>query len=109
MASVPPSPDWAWPALIQSLQRDVERLREAMDDARRETVAAREAHRQELDKLIEQLRKLSSDIAPIVEERETGKKLARQTRWAWVERTGWIVMGGIALAVWEFVRRQIRD
>jgi hypothetical protein len=109
MASAPSSPDWAWPALIQSLQRDVERLREAMDEARRETAAAREAHRKELDALIDQLRALRNDIAPIVKEREDDEKLARETRWSWIERAGWVVMGGLALAVWEFLRRHLND
>ena len=43
--------DWAWPALIQSLQRDIEHLRGAVDDLRRETVQSRERHRDELDDL----------------------------------------------------------
>lgn len=101
--------DWAWPALIQSLQRDVERLREAMDEARRETAQAREAHRKELDALIDQLRALRNDISPIVKEREDSAKLARETRWSWIERAGWIAMGGIALAVWEYLRRHLND
>lgn len=105
MANAPSSPDWAWPALIQSLQRDVERLREAMDDARRETAAAREAHRRELDALIDQLRALRNDIAPIVKERADDERLAKETRWGWIERAGWVVIGGIALAVWEFMKR----
>lgn len=109
MASAPSHPDWAWPALIQSLQRDVERLREAMDEARRETAAAREAHRRELDTIIEQLRQLRNDVSPIVKERETEDKLARETRWSWIERAGWIVIGGVALAAWEFVKRQVRE
>lgn len=109
MASAPSSPDWAWPALIQSLQRDVERLREAMDEARRETAQAREAHRRELDALIDQLRQLRNDISPIVKERDDNKRLATQTRWGWIERAGWVVMGGIALAVWEFMRRHLND
>lgn len=108
MASAPSNPDWAWPALIQSLQRDVERLREAMDEARRETAQAREAHRRELDALIDQLRDLRNDLAPIVKEREADAKLSRETRWGWIERAGWVVMGGIALAVWEFVRRHLK-
>ena len=109
MANVSPPTDWAWPALIQSLQRDVERLREAMDEARRETVQAREAHRKELDALIDQLRSLRNDISPIVKEREDGERLARETRWSWVERAGWIVMGGLALAAWEFLKRNLRE
>lgn len=107
MANVPPSPDWAWPALIQSLQRDIAHLRELMDDARRETAAAREAHRLELNALIEQLRVVRDQVAPIVKEREEGSKLARETRWSWIERAGWVAMGGIALALWEFFKRHL--
>lgn len=103
------SEDWAWPALIQSLQRDIANLRDLMDEARRETAAAREMHRKELDSLIDQLRIMRNDIAPIVKEREDSAKLAAQTRWSWLERAGWLVMGGIALAVWEFLKRHLRD
>ncbi len=101
--------DWAWPALIQSLQRDIAHLRELMDEARRETAQAREVHRRELDGLIDQLREVKSRLDPIVKERDDGERLARQTRWSWLERAGWIAMGGIALALWEFIKRQVRD
>ena len=107
MANVPD--DWAWPALIQSLQRDILHLRELMDEARRETSAVREQHRRELDALIEQLREVKSHLDPIVKERTEGERLARETRWSWVERAGWIVMGGLALAAWEYLRRQLRQ
>jgi hypothetical protein len=109
MANVSPPTDWAWPALIQSLQRDIAHLRELMDEARRETAAAREAHRNELNALIEQLRIVRDQVDPIVKEREDSEKLARETRWSWIERAGWVVMGGIALAVWEFLKRHLRE
>jgi hypothetical protein len=108
MANVP-SADWAWPALIQSLQRDISHLRELMDEARRETIQVRDIHRKELDALIEQLRSVRDQVAPIIKEREDTEKLARQTRWSWIERAGWIVMGGLALAGWEFIKRQVRQ
>ena len=104
-----PPADWAWPALIQSLQRDISHLRELMDEARRETAQAREIHRRELDALIEQLRQVRTELDPIVKARDDGQRLARQTRWSWIERAGWVVMGGIALAVWEFLRRHLND
>ena len=109
MANVPTSSDWAWPALIESLQRDIGHLRELMDEARRETIAAREQHRKELDALIEQLRMVRAELGPIVKEREDTSKLARETRWSWIERFGWVVMGGVALAIWEFMKRQFRQ
>lgn len=102
-------PDWAWPALIQSLQSDISRLREAMDEARRETASARELHRRELDGLIEQLRDLRNEIAPVIRERHQARKHMDETRWAWIERLGWVVMGGIALAVWEFFKRHFQE
>jgi uncharacterized membrane protein YccC len=108
MANVP-THDWAWPALIQSLQHDILALRSSMDEARRETAQTREQHRRELDALIEQLRDLRNDINPVVKERQSRDALAQKTRWAWIERAGWVVMGGIALAVWEFLKRQIRE
>lgn len=103
------NPDWAWPALIQSLQRDIANLRDLMDEARREAATAREVHRRELDSLIDQLRDLRNDLMPLKKERDENTKLARETRWAWIERLGWIVMGGIALAVWDFVRRHLQS
>lgn len=99
---MPTPDDWAWPKLIESLQRDIELLREEHRRMRDETVAAREVHRRELDALIDQLRGLRNDIAPIVKDREDNAKLARETRWSWIERAGWVVMGGIALAVWRW-------
>ena len=103
------NPDWAWPALIQSLQRDISNLRDLMDEARREAATAREVHRRELDSLIDQLRDLRNDLMPLKKERDDNAKLARETRWSWIERAGWIVMGGIAFAVWEFVKRHLRE
>jgi Spy/CpxP family protein refolding chaperone len=104
-----PPADWAWPALIQSLQRDIGQLRELMDEARRETIQVREIHRKELDALIDQLRSVRSELDPIVKERSDERRLARETRWSWIERTGWVVMGGLALAAWEFMRRHLND
>ena len=109
MANVPTHDDWAWPALIQSLQRDIAHLRELMDEARRETAATRELHRRELDALIEQLRNVRNDLEPIVKERQEGERLARETRWSWIERAGWLVIGALALAGWEFLRRNLRE
>lgn len=101
--------DWAWPALIQSLQRDIGHLRDAMDEARRETAQEREQHRKAIDSLIEQLRDVRNKIEPIVKERTDGQRLARETRWSWIERAGWIVMGGLALVVWEWLRNHAGD
>ena len=101
--------DWAWPALIQSLQQDITHLRELMDDVRRESSNAREQHRQELNHMIEQLRDLRDKLHPIVKEREDTQKLARQTRWAWIERFGWILMGGIALSVWHYISKHLSE
>lgn len=95
--------DWAWPALIQSLQRDIEHLRDLMDDARRETAQTREAHRKELDALIEQLRAVKAELDPILEEREAAKKARRDLVWGWVGKGGWLIATGIALAVWHYL------
>lgn len=97
--------DWAWPALIQSLQSDIAQLRMTLDDVRRETVNVREVHRRELDGLIEQLRDVRDQLRPIAKEREDNQKLSLETRWAWIERAGWVVMGGIALALWDWFRK----
>jgi Spy/CpxP family protein refolding chaperone len=103
-----PPADWAWPALIQSLQRDIGQLRELMDEARRETIQVREIHRKELDALIDQLRSVREQLNPIVKEREDSNRLSRETRWSWIERTGWVVIGGLALAAWHFIKENLR-
>lgn len=95
--------DWAWPALIHSLQRDIAHLRELMDETRRESVAARETHRRELDALIEQLRQVRADLGPIVRERTDRDRLAQETIWKWVERVGWGALVLVAYAVWHYV------
>lgn len=97
--------DWVWPKLIESLQRDIERLRETIEATRQEAATVREAHRKELDALIEQLRSLRNDLNPIVSERVQNARLAKETRWKWIERLGWVAMGGVSLAVWEFLKR----
>ena len=76
--------DWAWPALIQSLQRDIEHPRGAVDDLRRETVQSRERHRDELDGLIDQLRAVRSELDPILSERAGARKAKRDMLWDWV-------------------------
>jgi hypothetical protein len=103
MANAPTSSDWAWPALIQSLQHDIAHLHELMNEARRETVATREAHRRELDSLIDQLRDVRAEIDPILEEREAARQAKREMIWGWVGKSGWIVATGIALAVWHYI------
>jgi hypothetical protein len=109
MANVPTSsPDWAWPALIQSLQRDIEHLRDLMDDARRETAATREAHRKELDALIEQLRAVKAELDPILEEREARRKARRAVAWEWAGKGGWALFALIALAVWHWISEHLQ-
>jgi hypothetical protein len=95
--------DWAWPALIQSLQRDIEHLRGAVDDMRRETSHARERHREELDGLIDQLREVRSELDPILTEREASKAAKREMVWGWVGKGGWLVLLGTAAAVWHWI------
>lgn len=103
-----PTHDWAWPALIHSLQTDIAHLREIMDETRRESVAAREAHRRELDALIEQLREVRADLGPIVRERTDREKLAQATWWKWIERAGWAGIALAAYAVWHWVNEHTR-
>ena len=108
MASVPTS-DWAWPALIQSLQRDILHLREVVEQHRHDSDQARDAHRRELDSLIQQLRELRNDIEPVITDRAETQKLARQTRWGWIEKAGWVLAGGIAIAAWDFIKRHLHE
>ena len=105
MANVPTNEhaDWAWPALIHSLQNDIAHLRELMDEARRETSAAREAHRRELDALIEQLRLVKHELDPILEEREAAKAARREMVWGWIGKGGWMLVLGALAAAWHFL------
>ena len=100
--------DWAWPALIESLQRDIAHLRELADESRRDVAATREQHRRELDALIEQLREVRTQLTPLVQARANHDRLSQETRWRWIERLGWVAMGAVALGLWELIKRQMR-
>lgn len=101
--------DWAWPALIQSLQHDISHLREMMDDARRETAASRELHRKELDGLIEQLREVRSQLGPIVNERQQTQKARRAVLWDWIGKGGWVLIAGAAMAIWHYLAKHLGE
>ena len=107
MVNVPT--DWAWPALIQSLQNDISHLRDLMDEARRETSTIREQHRKELDGLIEQLRVVRAELEPIIEEREASRKARREMVWDWIGKGGWIVIVGAVAAGWHYIKRHLND
>ena len=107
MANAPS--DWAWPALIQSLQHDIIRLHEIVDSMRRETSDARERHREELDELIDQLRRVRSELDPILNERQAAQQAKREMVWDWVGKGGWVVLTGIAIAVWHYLTRHINE
>jgi hypothetical protein len=109
MVNVPPSADWAWPRLIESLQRDIYELRETVNDIRKETAIARDKHRDEVDGLIEQLRSIRTALDPIVSSRDSDMTAKQRLKWAWIERLGWVAMGGIAIALWEFIKRELRQ
>ena len=107
MANAPS--DWAWPALIQSLQHDIIRLHEIVDLMRRETSDARERHREELDELIDQLRRVRSELDPLLEEREAARKAKREMVWGWVGKGGWIFIAAVAAAFWHFLTEHPRQ
>ena len=101
--------DWAWPALIQSLQRDIEHLRGAVDDMRRESVQSRERHRDELDGLIDQLREVRTELDPILEERQAGRAAKREMVWGWLGKAGWIALLALGAAVWHYLTEHPRQ
>lgn len=107
MASVPPATDWAWPRLLDSLQRDITRLHETVELMRRETVEARERHREELDGLISQLRQVRAELDPILTEREKLADARDDVKWKWIDRAAWAAAVGIALAVWHYVKNHV--
>lgn len=108
MASAPTT-DWAWPALIASLQHDIAQLRGAMDEARRETSTARELHRRELDALIEQLRDMKRELGPIVEERNAAKEARRDILWGWIGKGGWALIATAVAIFWHWITRHHND
>lgn len=101
------NPDWAWPALIQSLQRDIASLRDHADEARREAQAAREAHRREIDGLIEQLRDVKEALKPIISERQAAQEGRRRMLWDWAGRGGWVLLVALAIAAWHYVTNHL--
>jgi hypothetical protein len=104
-----PPTDWAWPRLIDSLQRDITRLQDVVDEMRQDTIAARELHRRELDALIEQLRSMQSQLTPIVQARDGEAAAARSLKWSWLERLGWAGAVGLALIVWHYLTRHLQE
>lgn len=106
MASVPPT-DWAWPRLLDSLQRDIARLQETVEDMRRESVEARERHREELDKIIAQLRAVQNELSPLVSDREQARKARRELIWDWFGRAGWIAIAGLLIAGWHYLTKHV--
>ena len=101
-------PDWAWPALIQSLQRDIDHLRTLIDEARREGTHAREVHRQELDTLIDELREVRTELDPILEERQTARDAKREMLWGWVGKAGWVALIALGVAAWHYITEHTR-
>lgn len=101
------SPDWAWPALIQSLQHDISKLRDHVDEARREAAAAREIHRREIEGLIDQLREVKSHLEPIVEERKAARNSRRDIASDWTKKGGWLMILGLLAAVWHYVSNHV--
>lgn len=97
--------DWAWPRLLDSLQRDISRLHETVEMMRRETSEARERHRQELDHLIEQLRQVRSELDPIITERIASKKARNEMLWDWFGRAGWIAIFGALATAWHYLTK----
>ena len=101
------SHDWAWTTLIQSLQNDIVRLHDTVENLRRETGDARERHREELDDLIEQLRRVRVELDPILTERQAAQKARREIVWGWVGRGGWILIAGVAFTIWHYISKHV--
>jgi hypothetical protein len=76
---------------------------------RKETQQAREKHREEVDSLIDQLRMVRAELDPIVSSRNADMTAKQRVKWAWIERLGWVAMGGIAIAAWEVIKRELRQ
>lgn len=100
--------DWAWPRLIDSLQRDIELLRQNVAESREESKAQAEAHRRQVDELIAQLREVQSDIRPIVEREKRSDEARQKLRTAWLEKAGWAVLVLLGVAVWEYLKGRLR-
>ena len=107
--NAPLTNDWAWPKLIESLQRDIARIQELVEAMRIESAEAREAHRQELSRLIEQLRTVKDQLEPIISERAEAAKAKREMVWGWIGKGGWIVLTGVALACWHYLTKHLGE
>lgn len=107
MANAPT--DWAWPALIQSLQNDIIRLHETVESLRRDTSMARERHREELDDLIDQLRRVRAELDPILTEREEAQKARHELFWGWLGKGGWILLAGAAAFLYHLLTRHLNE
>ena len=101
------SPDWAWPALIQTLQQDIARLHAAVDTLRHEHHSAREHHQAEIGRLVEQLREVQQQLEPIVEDRTTFRDDRREVSKRWFERAGWGLLLAVGYAVWHYLSNHL--
>lgn len=99
--------EWIWPKLIESLQRDIANLQENLEAMRRDAAEVREAHRKDIEELIRQLQHVRNSLEPIVTERERMEAAKQKAAWAWIERAGFVGLGFIALALWEFIKRKL--
>lgn len=95
--------DWTWQALIQSLQNDIEHLREHVDEGKKEAAE----HRRQIDGLIDQLREVKAHLEPILSERQAAQKARREMLWGWAGKGGWLLLFGLLMAVWHYISSHI--
>ena len=96
--------DWAWPKLIDSLQRDISQLQSAVEAMRQQSSEAAIEHRKEIDSLIQSLRVVRDEIRPLAEKHKRDTEGMHRIKVAWAERAGWAVLGGIAYLVWQYFK-----
>jgi chromosome segregation ATPase len=108
MANAPIN-DWAWPALIQSLQHDIARLHDAVELLRCDSQSSRDRHEREIGQLVEQLRDVQSQLRPIVSDRANITEAKRDISRRWIERGGWALIVAVAFTVWHYISTHLGE
>ena len=108
MANAPIN-DWAWPALIQSLQHDIARLHDAVELLRCDSQSSRDRHEREIGQLVDQLREVQHQLHPIVKDRANVTEAKRDISRRWIERGGWALIVAVAFTVWHYISTHLGE
>jgi hypothetical protein len=99
--------DWAWPALIHTLQQDISRLHAAVETLRNDHQASRDRYQAEVARLVDQLRAVQQQLEPIVKDRSATQNDRREIGVRWAERAGWGLLLGVGYAIWHYITNHL--